>query len=204
MLSILEVDDSEATIFENSTHFHGHEATFNWAELLDDSIDEFSFSNIAWDVGQLDSSGVGDFLLFLLVLSCLFSHDGLHVENALFGSTDLEGSILLLTLILLQVLHISLQLSDLVALYVSVSFLSLPVAHLGSKILLLSLDLEVGMPDIVSVQHSNVLVTTDGIIAFADAERVKNWISKASLSVALCHRHFRLQDASIETLDNGT
>lgn len=204
MLSILEVDDGETTVFKNSTHFHGHEATFNWAELLDDGIDELSFSNIAWDVSQLDSSGVRHFLLFLLVLSCLFGHDGFGVKCAFFRSADLKGSILILTLVLLQVLDVGLELSDLVALDVSVSFLSLSVAHLGTKILLLSLDLEVWMPHVVSVKHSDVLVTSDGIITFADAKRVKNWISQASFSVALCHWHFRLHDARIEMFDNGT
>lgn len=177
LFSILEVDDGETTIFEIVAHLHRHEATLYGAELLDDGLDKIFFCDAARDVRQLDSSGVWDFLLLILGFSCSFGNDGFHVENALFGTTNLRGSVLVLTLVLLQVLDTGLKLSDLVTLDIAVSFLGLFVTHLRTEILLSSLlEVEVGMPDVVSVEHSDVLVTPNGVITSADAKRVKNWV----------------------------
>lgn len=204
LLCALEVDDSEATIFEIVTHLHWHEATLNRAELLNDCLNKIFFSNAAWDVSELDSSGVRYFLLFLCLFHCFFGYDGFHVEDALLGLADLSGGVLVLTLIFLQVLHSGLQVSNFVTLHVSVPFLRHLVTHLSTEILLPSLDLEVGMPHVVSVEHSDVLVTTDGVSVMANAKRVENWVFEGSFSVTLCHCMFRLQDASVEVLDNGT
>ena len=116
--------------------------------------------------------------------------ESLGVENALFRLSDgrISTLLILFSLVLLEVLDCGFELGDVSALDIVTTTLGLPVTHLSTKIFFFSLDLIVRMPDIISVQHSDVGIASDRVSVSADAKRVENRISKSTFSVAFRHR----------------
>lgn len=204
----LEVGDGEATIpGEAALRVDGDPDSGNWTEFdLELLLDLFG-GQVLWNILQFDTSGVGCLLNFLLLLGGKLGLDGLHVEDLLLGCADgirITG-IVFITLVLLQILKAGLDGRNLVTLDI-VFFAGslLPVAHLGTEIFFLSLDLIVGVPDVITMKHSDVRVSADSIFTNIDAERVENGILLLPLSETFAHLHFGLQDAAIEMLCNGS
>lgn len=202
---ILEVDDGEATIAILAHLVHGHVATIHRTKLVDDLGQEFILGDVLRDLGQADTLRVRDLLLLLLILLSLLGLESLGVEDTLFGHSDgsLLTSLVFFSLVLLESVHAGLELADLEALNVVLALFSLSVAHPGAKIFFLGLHLVVGMPHVVSVQHCDVSVASDGIITLTNTKRVENWVSLAAFGVAFGDWDLRLEDAAVEMLDDG-
>ena len=202
---ILEVYDSEAAIANRVPHLlHGHEATLDWAELLHDGLAEELLGDRAWDLRQPDAFGIWNLLFLLLILHSFPGLEGLCIESALLWACNSRVLVLLVVLHFLQVFDLLRKVRDLGALDI-VSFARvLSVSDLGSQVLFLRLDFKVRMPDIVSMEHSDVSVASDGFVASTDSKRVENWVLLLSLGVGLRHGSLRLQNTAVKVLDDGT
>ena len=60
------------------------------------------------------------------------------------------------------------------------------------------------MPNIISVEHRDVSISSDGVFTATNSKRVKNGISLLSLGIALSYRELGLKDTTVESLDDGT
>ena len=202
--SILEIDDAETTIAVLAHLVHGHVAAIHGTKLVDDLWQEFFLRDVLRDLGKTDTLRVGDLLLLLLILHSLLGLKSLGVKDTLLGHADgsLLTSFLIFSLVLLKSVNAGLELSDLESLKVVLALFRLSVAHPGTKIFFLGLHLVVRVPHVVSVQHCDMRVASDGIIAFTNTKRVENWVSLAAFGVALGNRDIGLEDAAIEVLND--
>ena len=203
LLRSLEIDDSKALVAHGIAHLlRRHETALDRSILLDNRLQNGLLGTIVWNFGQPDTFRIRYLLLFLLLLSCLLSLKSSCVESALLWTLNCSIRVFL-ALHFLECLNLVLQVFDLYAIHIVAFALGLPVSELCTQVFFLSLDLVVRMPYIISVQHRDMGIASDGLHAGTDAKRVKNGISLSALSVALGHGDLRLQDAAVVVLDNG-
>lgn len=128
------------------------------------------------DVTQLASVRVDNFLISLEgVSSLLLSDNFTHVEGSLssrLGRTsvsDVGCGLLGLFFLLLNLIDFLLNLSN-VFRFLALGLVSLSSAVLGGEISFFHLDLVVGMPDVITLDHGESTVTSLSFESSADTE----------------------------------
>lgn len=207
MLFRLEVGDSKATVpREAALSVFRHPNAGDWTELKLKLFLNFFSCQVLWDVLKLDASRISGLLHLLLLLHCEFGLNGLHVEDLPLRCANSSGitSIILVALVFLQVLKTSLDGSDLLSFNVIFTFVNQLVAHPSAKIIILSLDLIVGVPHVIAMEHGDVGITADRVFtALTKAKRVENGILLATISVSFGYSILRLQGAAVKVLHDG-
>jgi len=151
-------------------------APFDFTELLVHSYFDILFGDTVRDVTQLASVRVDNFLVPLKgVSSLLFSDNFTHVEGSLSdrlgrASSCCDFSLTLgLFFLLLNLINFLLDLSN-VFRFLSFGLLSLTLTVLGSEISFFHLDLVVGVPDVIALDHGESTVSSLSFESCADSE----------------------------------